>query len=55
MATQKPYSDEDIPDAQLKPKDRGISAVWVIPIIAALIGGWLVFNNIINFHLILSK
>ena len=46
MVTQEPYSDENIPDAQLKPKGRGISAVWVIPIIAALIGGWLVFKNI---------
>ena len=54
MVTQEPYSDENIPDAQLKPKGRGISAVWVIPIIAALIGGWLVFKNIIKEEVVVE-
>lgn len=54
MVTQEPYSDEKIPDAQLKPKGRGISAVWVIPIIAALIGGWLVFKNIIKEEVVVE-
>jgi paraquat-inducible protein B len=36
----------EIPDADLKQTSTGISAVWVIPIVAALIGGWLVFQNI---------
>jgi paraquat-inducible protein B len=35
----------DLPEANTKEKSSGISAVWVIPIIAALIGGWLVFQN----------
>jgi len=35
----------DIPEANTKEKSSSISAVWVIPIIAALIGGWLVFQS----------
>jgi len=35
----------EIPDADVEHKSSGISAVWVIPIIAALIGGWLVFKS----------
>ena len=28
------------------PKKRGFSIVWVIPIVAALIGGWLTYKTI---------
>lgn len=35
----------DIPEANTKEKSSSISAVWVIPFIAALIGGWLVFQS----------
>ena len=35
----------DIPEAKTKEKSGSISAVWVIPIIAALIGAWLVFQS----------
>jgi paraquat-inducible protein B len=35
----------DIPEANTKEKSSVISAVWVIPIIAALIGAWLVFQS----------
>ena len=46
MADNQTPSMPDIPDAALKQKkSSSISAVWVIPIIAALIGGWLVFKN----------
>jgi len=38
----------DIPEAVIKQKSWGISAVWVIPIIAALIGGWLVFQSAVE-------
>lgn len=34
-----------IPKANIKTKDNSISPVWVIPIIAALIGAWLVFKS----------
>jgi paraquat-inducible protein B len=45
MADNETELTSEIPDAELKKKSSGISAVWVIPIIAALIGGWLVFQN----------
>ena len=46
MADNQTPSMPDIPDAALKQKkSSSISAVWVIPIIAALIGAWLVFQN----------
>ncbi|MEW5009723.1 MAG: MlaD family protein [Cycloclasticus sp.] len=35
----------DIPKANIQEKNRTISAVWVIPLIAALIGAWLVFKS----------
>ena len=38
----------DIPDANVKHRSNRISAVWVIPIIAALIGGWLVLKSAIE-------
>jgi len=34
-----------IPKASIQEKNRTISAVWVIPLIAALIGAWLVFQS----------
>ncbi len=47
MADDQTPSMPDIPDAALKQKKSSrISTVWVIPIIAALIGGWLVFQNV---------
>ena len=45
MADNETELTSEIPEAELKKKSSGISAVWVIPIIAALIGGWLVFQN----------
>lgn len=45
MADNETQSTSEIPQAELKQKSSGISAVWVIPIIAALIGGWMVFQN----------
>lgn len=38
-------SIEGIPTAKAGQKKNGISAVWVIPIVAALIGSWLVFKS----------
>ena len=46
MIDKEAQSTPEIPDADLKQTSTGISAVWVIPIVAALIGGWLVFQNI---------
>jgi paraquat-inducible protein B len=40
-----PGDFEDLPKATVQ-KKRGISIVWIIPIVAALIGGWLIFKTI---------
>jgi len=45
MTNKETHSTLDIPDAAINQKGRGISAVWVIPIIATLIAGWLVFKS----------
>jgi len=37
-----------IPETQIKNRKFSISAIWVIPLIAALVGGWLVFKSAIT-------
>jgi len=37
--------DDDIPEAVVKPR-TGISIVWIIPIVAALIGGWVAYKSL---------
>ncbi|VAW57865.1 Paraquat-inducible protein B, partial [hydrothermal vent metagenome] len=39
---------DEIPQAQVKNKRFSISAVWIIPVVAALVGGWLVFKSAIE-------
>ncbi|MCW8933472.1 MAG: MlaD family protein [Gammaproteobacteria bacterium] len=39
---------DKIPKAKLKTREKSISPVWVIPIIAALMGSWLVFKGAIK-------
>ena len=36
--------DDDIPEAVVKPRS-GISIVWIIPIVAALIGAWVAYKS----------
>ncbi len=45
MTAEETHSTPEIPDSDTRSKSSGISVVWVIPIIAALIGGWLVFES----------
>ncbi len=37
--------ENDIPEAVVKPR-KGISVVWIIPIVAALIGAWVAYKSI---------
>ena len=37
--------EDEIPEAVVKPR-KGISAVWIIPIVAALIGAWVAYKSI---------
>lgn len=47
--TDKPtQSDTAIATADVKHKSKGFSAIWVIPIVAAVIGGWMVFQNLLQ-------
>jgi len=36
---------DDIPEVEIQ-TSRGISIIWLIPIIAALIGGWLTYTTL---------
>ena len=48
MADQTPrMPEEDIPSAvPRKPGPRSLQLVWIIPIVAALVGGWLVVKSV---------
>ena len=40
-----PIDFEELPEVTVQ-KKRGISIVWIIPIVAALIGGWLIYKTL---------
>ncbi len=42
--TSSRIPEDDIPEAVVKPR-RGISIVWIIPIVAALIGAWVAYKS----------
>ncbi|NOR20632.1 MAG: MCE family protein [Xanthomonadales bacterium] len=46
MTDQPTPAKSRISTADVKQKSKGFSPVWVIPIIAALVGGWMVFQNL---------
>jgi paraquat-inducible protein B len=48
MTDQPTQSDSAIASADVKHKSKGFSAIWVIPIVAAVIGGWMVFQNLLH-------
>ncbi|MDT8386358.1 MAG: MlaD family protein [Thiogranum sp.] len=35
-----------VPDAVVEPDNKGLQVVWLLPLIAALIGGWLLFKTV---------
>jgi paraquat-inducible protein B len=45
---QTPNTDTEIPEAVIEPRKRGprVSIVWLIPLLAALIGGWLAYKTL---------
>ncbi|MGV6858671.1 MAG: PqiB family protein [bacterium] len=45
MSDQLPSSTGDLPQAQIR-EGRGPSLIWIIPLVALLIGAWLVFKAI---------
>ena len=48
MTDQSAPKQSKISTANVKQKSRGISPVWVIPIVAALVGGWMVFQSVLE-------
>src|SRR4051812_37071672 len=39
--------DDDVPEALVDPPRRRIQLVWVIPIVAVLVGGWIAVTTIL--------
>ena len=48
MTDQPTPAKSRISTANVKHKSKGFSPVWVIPIVAALVGGWMVFQNLLQ-------
>ena len=48
MTDQPTPEKSRISTANVKQKSKGFSPVWVIPIVAALVGGWMVFQNLVE-------
>jgi len=48
MTDQPTQPGAEISTADVKQKSKGFSAIWVIPIVAALIGGWMVFQTLLH-------
>src|SRR5437870_11122568 len=47
--TPEDFNIDDIPPAEVVPKRRGsLSLVWLIPIVAALVGGWLAVKAVLD-------
>src|SRR2546430_10226894 len=47
--TPEDFTIDDIPPAEVVPKRRGsLSLVWLIPIVAALVGGWLAVKAVLD-------
>ncbi|MGI9319667.1 MAG: MlaD family protein, partial [bacterium] len=48
MTDQSAPKKSSISTANVKQKSKGFSPVWIIPIVAALVGGWMVFQNLLE-------
>jgi len=48
MTDQPATPKAGVSTANVKQKSKGFSPVWVIPIVAALVGGWMVFQNLVQ-------
>jgi len=48
MTDKATGSTAEIATANVKQKSKGFSPVWVIPIVAALLGGWMVYQNLLD-------
>ena len=46
MTQQSPPTSEDLPRAKIRKQKRTLSVIWVVPIVAALVAGYLVFKRV---------
>src|SRR5262245_62003679 len=37
--------DDDLPQAQVRPRQWVLSVVWIVPVVAAIVAGWLVYDR----------
>jgi len=44
--SDKPEGEQQIPEAVLEPESKGFPVVWLLPLVALLVGGWLWFKTI---------
>ena len=54
MTEPPAQSPEQIATANVKQKSKGFSPVWIIPIIAVLVGGWMVFKNALDENTVIE-
>ena len=48
MTDQPAQKKSSISTANVKQKSKGFSPVWIIPIVAAIVGGWMVFQSFLE-------
>lgn len=54
MTDEPTSSPAQVATANVKQKSSGFSPVWIIPIVAALIGGWMVFKSALDENTIIQ-
>jgi paraquat-inducible protein B len=47
LKTKDDFSTLSLPDGKVRPKLR-LSPIWLVPVVAAIVAGWLVFENVRN-------
>jgi len=45
--TTDPHQNADIPEPKMKSR-KGISPIWILPVVAILIAGWIVYKNVVE-------
>ena len=48
MTEEKPKEETARIEQAVVKRKKGISPVWILPIVAALIGGWLLYKGIVG-------
>ncbi|MDT8281375.1 MAG: MlaD family protein [Gammaproteobacteria bacterium] len=54
MIDKTAQSSAEMPEADVKHKSSRFSAIWIIPVVAAVIGGWMVFQSALEGKVIVE-